>query len=113
MDIVTIIIGVILFAIATVIVFSWGLVKQKNQSEDLLRLLFSKGASMVKKQLKKKEYITVAEIEKMSKDLSAGFLFSKNRAIVKDTKDYTEKLVAYMIKTGQVKKEGNLIKKNK
>lgn len=113
MNTITIIIGVILFALATMVVYAWGMVKQKNQTQDLMRLLFSKGEGLIKKQLKKKEHITMADVEAMSKDLSAGFLFSKNKAVVKDTKDFSEKLVEYMVKTGQVRKEGNLIIKNK
>ena len=53
MEISTVVIGIILFAIATMIIYGWGLVKQKNQSSDLMNMLFSKGNSKVKKYLKK------------------------------------------------------------
>ena len=49
----TIIMGIILFAIATMVIYGWGLVKQKNQSSDLMSMLFSKGNAKVKKYLKK------------------------------------------------------------
>ncbi len=39
----TVIIGIILFAIVTMIIYGWGIVKQKNQTKDLMNLLFSKG----------------------------------------------------------------------
>lgn len=113
MNAITIIMGIFLFAIATVIIFSWGLIKQKNQTSDLMRLLFSKGESMVKKYLKKNDYITMADIEKMSEDLTAGFPLSRNRAIVKDKKDYAAKLVEYMEKTGQVTVNGSIVTKVK
>lgn len=109
----TIIMGILLFAIATMIVFSWGLIKQKNQTSDLMRLLFSKGESMVKKHLKKNDYITIAEIEKMCENLSASMPFSRNRAVVKDKKDFVSKLVTYMEKTGQVTVDGNIVSKKK
>lgn len=111
MDKITIILGILLFAVATVIVYSWGLVKQSNQTADLMKLLFSKGEGKVKKYLKKHEYITVAQIEEMSENLTASMPFSRNRAIVKDKKDFVSKLVAYMEKTGQVTVNGNQIKK--
>lgn len=111
MKTITIILGILLFAVATVIVFSWGLIKQKNQTSDLMRLLFSKGESMVKKYLKKNEYITIAEIEKMCENLTASMPFSRNRAVVKDKKDFVSKLVAYMEKTGQVTVNGNQVKR--
>ena len=52
MKLVTIIVGVLLFALATMIIYGWGMVKQKNESQDLMNLLFSKGESKVKKYLK-------------------------------------------------------------
>lgn len=54
MEISTVVIGIILFAIATMIIYGWGLVKQKNQSSDLMNMLFSKGNSKVKKIFKEK-----------------------------------------------------------
>ena len=55
----TAIIGIVLFAIATMILYGWGIVKQKNQTNDLMNLLFSKGQDKIKKYLKQNEYITI------------------------------------------------------
>ena len=107
------IIGVLLFALATIIIYSWGLIKQRNQSKDLMNLLFSKGNSKVNKYLKKNEYITAAEVENMCENLEAKQPFSRNRAVVKDTRDFAKKLLDYMVKTGQIKQEGNRYKKQK
>ena len=52
----TVIIGIILFAIVTMIIYGWGIVKQKNQTKDLMNLLFSKGQDKIKKYLKQNEY---------------------------------------------------------
>ncbi|MFQ9514494.1 MAG: hypothetical protein ACLRZ9_01565 [Eubacterium sp.] len=109
----TIIIGIILFAIATMIIYGWGLVRQKNQTEDLMRMLFSKGESRVKKYLRNNEYITTADVEKICGRLEAKQPFSSNRAVVKDKNDFANKLLAYMTKTGQLEQEGNRYKKVK
>lgn len=106
MKVSTIILGILFFALATMIIYGWGIVKQKNQTTDLMKLLFSKGQSAVKKQLKKKGVITRGEVEKLCKGLEAKEPFSPNRAVVKDTKDFADKLLAYMVKTGQVEKKG-------
>lgn len=106
----TMIIGVILFAIATMFLYGWGLVKQKNETSDLMNLLFSKGEREIKKHLKKKEYITIADVEKLSENLEAKMPFSKNKAVVKDKRDFAQKLLAYMIKTDQLIQEGNQYK---
>ena len=113
MKISTIIIGIILFAIATMIIYSWGLKKQKNQTGDLMNLLFSKGESRVRKYLKSHDDITSADVEKLCDNLEAKLPFSANRAVVKDKKNYAKQLLAYMVKTGQLEQEGNRYKKVK
>ena len=63
----TAIIGIVLFAIATMILYGWGIVKQKNQTNDLMNLLFSKGQDKIKKYLKQNEYITIHKWNKFAK----------------------------------------------
>lgn len=111
MKLVTVIVGVLLFALATMIIYGWGIVKQKNESQDLMNLLFSKGESKVKKYLKNHDYITITDVEKLSENLEAKQVFSPNKIGVKDKKDYAKQLMNYMVKTGQVEIEGNRYKK--
>ena len=86
----TAIIGIVLFAIATMILYGWGIVKQKNQTNDLMNLLFSKGQDKIKKYLKQNEYITISQVEQICEGLEAKQPFSRNRAVVKDKRDYKE-----------------------
>jgi hypothetical protein len=106
MKIATIILGILGFALATVILYCWGMVRQKKQPGDLMNLLFSKGETKVQKYLKTNDFITVAETEKLCKGMEAKLPFSGNRAVVKDTKDFALRLLNYMVKTGQLKKDG-------
>lgn len=106
MKISTIIIGIILFAIATMIIYGWGLVKQRNQTGDLTKMLFGKGESQIKKYLKKNEYITKTDVERICGGLEVRMPFSTNRAVVKDKKNFAAQLLAYMERTGQLKKDG-------
>ena len=113
MDTVTIIIGIILFAIATMIIYGWGMVKQKNQTGDLMKMLFAKGESKVKIYLKENEYITNADVERICNGLQVKQAFSRNRAVVKNKKDFANQLLEYMVKTGQIEKVGKKYKKVK
>ena len=45
---------VLLFALATMIIYAWGLWRSMRQQQDLSNLLSAKGISKVKKALKKK-----------------------------------------------------------
>lgn len=108
----TVIIGIILFAIATMVIYIWGLMKQSRQSSDLMSMLFSKGNKKVIKYLKQNEYINVKDIENLAKDMQVKMPFSRNRAVVKDKRDFAKQLINYMLKTGQVEQEGNKYKLN-
>ena len=93
----TVIIGIILFAIVTMIIYGWGIVKQKNQT----------------KYLKQNEYITISQVEQICDGLEAKQPFSQNRAVVKNKQDYAKKLIEYMLKTNQIEKEGSRYKWHK
>ena len=103
----TVIIGIILFAISTMIIYGWRIVKQKNQTKDLMNLLF------IKKYLKQNEYITISQVEQICDGLEAKQPFSQNRAVVKNKQDYAKKLIEYMLKTNQIEKEGSRYKWHK
>lgn len=105
MQISTIVIGVILCAFVGAILYIWGLKRQMNKSQDLLNLLFSNGISRVNHYLKKNESITKKETEKLVTGMSAKLPFSKDRSVVTDPKDFANKLLEYMVKTGQIKFE--------
>jgi len=52
------IIYVLLFAISTMVIYTWGLIKTRNQSRDLLNILYSKSEKTVLNALKKKGSLT-------------------------------------------------------
>ena len=62
---------VLLFAVATMIVYGWGLWRASRQNQDLANMLSAKGISAVKKVLKKKGPLTRKELEPFVKDLTA------------------------------------------
>ena len=113
MKISTVIIGIALFAIVTMILYGWGIVKQKNQTSDLMNLLFSKGQDKIKKYLTQHEYVTISQVEQICEGLEAKQPFSRNKAVVKDKRDYAKKLVEYMLKTNQLEQEGSRYKMHK
>ena len=82
-----------------------------DKTEKWVAGLFSKGESKVKKYLKNHDYITIKDVEKLSENLEAKQVFSPNKIVVKDKKDYARQLMNYMVKTGQVEIEENRYKK--
>ena len=113
MKISTVIIGIALFAIVTMILYGWGIVKQKNQTSDLMNLLFSKGQDKIKKYLKQHEYVTISQVEQICEGLEAKQPLSRNKAVVKDKRDYAKKIVEYMLKKNKNEHEGSRYKMHK
>lgn len=47
---------ILMFAIATVIIFSWGMIKEQNKSKDLMNQLYDKAEAKILKAFKKKMF---------------------------------------------------------
>ena len=54
---------VLLFALATMIIYAWGLWRSVRQNQDLSNLLASKGVAKVRKALRKNKALTLKELE--------------------------------------------------
>lgn len=103
----TVIIGILLFAAAGAFLYLWGMKHQISKTRDLMNLLFSNGVARVNKYLKKNDYVTASEIEKMVTGMTARFPLSKDKSIVTKPKDFTKQLLDYMLRTGQLREENN------
>lgn len=102
-----IITGVLLFAVATAIIYGWGMKRQMNKSQDLMNLLFANGVSRVNKYLKKNGSITRSEVENLVQGMTAKLPFSGDKSVVTEPKGFTEQLLTYMERTGQIKKDND------
>lgn len=89
---------VLLFALATALIYAWGLWRARNQAHDLNSMLSAKGVSRVRKALKKNGAMTRKELEKVVSGLSARQPFSRNGIAVQDPKKFLDSLLPYMVK---------------
>ena len=98
----TIIVGVILFAIATAILYVIGMKKKMNEDQRLLEMLLNNGAYRVVKYLKTHESITLKGIGYVIKDISAKEFGSSKKAIIKDGRAFQDSLLDYMLREGYI-----------
>ena len=89
---------VLLFALATMIIYAWGLWRSLRQQQDLSNMLSAKGISKVKKALKKNGAMTEKELEPFIKNLTAKQPFSREQITVTDPKQFLDSILPYMIK---------------
>ena len=89
---------VLLFALATMIIYAWGLWRSVRQNQDLSNLLASKGVAKVRKALRKNKALTLKELEPFVKNLTAKQPFSRQQLAVTDPEEFLESILSYMIR---------------
>lgn len=110
MKITTIVMGVILFALATIVLYLIGMRKKINQDRNLLDMLLNNGAKRVVKYLKGQESVSAEGVGYIIEDLKAKEFHSKKTAIIKDGRAFQDQLIDFMLDRGYIvvwgKKEG-------
>ena len=89
---------VLLFALATAVIYIWGLWRSMRQKQDLSNMLSAKGISKVKKALKKNGPMTRKELEPFVKGLTARQPFSKEQIGVTEPDKFLDSILPYMVK---------------
>ena len=89
---------VLLFALATAIIYAWGLWRSMRQRQDLSNLLSAKGVTKIKNALRKNGSMTRRDLEPVIKDLTAKQPFSREKITVTDPKKFLDSILPYMIK---------------
>lgn len=102
-----IIIYILLFAVATIIIFTWGLIKERNKSNDLLDLLYNKSYKAVMKAFKTKKTLSKKDIENEILNLKASLFYSKDKLVIKDPSHISKILIGKMLKDGVIEKTTN------
>ena len=98
----TIIAGIILFAIATAILYVIGMKKKMNEDKRLFEMLLNNGTYRVVKYLKTHGSITLKGIGYVIKDISAKEFGSSKKAVIKDGRAFQDSLLDYMLKEGYI-----------
>ena len=89
---------VLLFALATAIIYAWGLWRTMRQQQDLSNMLSAKGVSKIKKALRKNGAMPRRDLETVVKDLSAKQPFSREQIGVTDPAKFLGSILPYMVK---------------
>ena len=91
-----IILGIVLFALVTAVLYVWGLKKSMTQQEDLDRALLRKSAERVNRYLKAHDTIDRAEMARLVEGVRVGLFWSRQKAAVQDPRAFAPKLARYL-----------------
>ena len=92
-----IILGILLFAIITAILYVWGLKKSVGQMEDLNRSLMSACGSRVVKYLKKHGTVTRNEVAELIGGITVGPFWSRHKVRVQDGKKAAGQVIDFLL----------------
>ena len=101
-----------MFAVATVIVFSWGIIKEQNKSRDLMNQLYKKAENNVVKAFKRKDVLSRKDIENEVKNVKASLFYSRDKMVDQNPKSFTKSLINTMINNNVIEKttDGYILK---
>lgn len=92
-----VILGVLMFAVVTAVLYAWGLSKSLGQQEDLTRNLLSACGSRVVKYLKKHDTITAAEAAELIEGVAVGQFWSRKKLKVQDGKKVAGQVIDFLL----------------
>ena len=101
-----IIIGVLMFAAATAVVYAWGLAKAVDQESTLRRNLLSACGSRVVKRLKKQETLTEREIAQLIEGVTVGQFWSRNKIKVQDGRKVAPQVIEFLVEQQYIEPTG-------
>ena len=101
-----------MFALATVIIFSWGIIKEQNKSKDLMNQLYKKAENNVVKAFKRKDVLSRKDIENEVKNVKASLFYSRDKMVVQNPRSFTKSLINTMINNNVIEKttDGYILK---
>lgn len=108
-----IVLGILLFAVASAILYVWGLRKSMTQARDLEQILLSKAASRVLVYLKHHPTISQTEVARQISGVKAGLFWSRRQAAVQDAPAFAKKLTRYMVEQQLLEQTGSSTYKRK
>lgn len=96
---------VLMFMVATMIVYAWGLKRSQTQQRDLMNMLYSKCDRKVRKALQRNDRLSRAEIENLLSGTRVGLAFSRQKMGVTNPQLFAKSLLDFMEKQGTIKEE--------
>lgn len=96
------ILGIILFAVATMIIYSWGYVKEQRAPYELAQKLNKKAEKKIMDGLRCNDFLTIKEITKLLKGLKVSNFGSRKKLVVEEPKKLSKSVLNNMVEKGTI-----------
>ena len=101
------IIGIAMFALATAVLYVWGLKKSMGQQDDMTRALLHACGSKVLRYLKKHKTVSQGEIAKIIQGTTVHPMWSRHKLTVKNGEEYAPAVIQFLLDQQYMKADGN------
>ena len=92
-----IIVGILMFALVTAVLYVWGLRKSMGQGEDLTHILLNRCGNKVIKFLRKNGTASEADIAKAITGVTAGEFWSRKHLVVQEPKKFAKQVIKFLL----------------
>ena len=99
--------GILMFAFVTAVLYVWGLRKSIGQQDRIAKLLLINCKNKVIKYLKKNNTVTEKQIESLIKGVSAGEFWSRKRLTVQDPHKFASRVIQFMTEQLYIEKNSD------
>lgn len=101
------VIGILLFALVTIILYIYGLKKSVDQKQKLSEILYNRCANKVMAVVKHHGYIDLYTTQAIIKDVKASEFYSRQKAVIHDSLQYSKILLERMCEQKLIRKTDN------
>ena len=102
-----IVLGIFLFAVATAVLYVWGLRKSMNQGRDLSRQLLHRCGGRVIRYRKKHDTITRQEVVRQIKGVTAKQPWSRSRLTVTEPERFADEVLDFLLDQQYIEAAGD------
>ncbi len=101
-----VVVGVLLFALATAFLYGWGLMRSRDEQKTLLAMLTGKCEKKLLKYLKQNGSVSRQEAAKLLEGTSVSLFYSRRKFGVTDGDAFSGAILDRMERLGTLQKEG-------
>ena len=98
---------ILLFAIATVIIYIWGMKKEQSKEKELLDNLYRKSEKIIIKSFKQNKTLSRKDIENELTNVRSSLFYSKHKLVIKDSSHLSKIIIGNLLNNGTIIKTTN------
>ena len=98
---------ILLVAIATVIIYIWGIKQEQSREKELLDKLYKKSEKLVIRSFKQNKTLSRKDIENELANVKSSLFYSKHKLVIKNPSHLAKIIIGNLLNSGTIIKTTN------